>query len=54
MTVEQLFFNCIWNNKPDKIKRNTLCPDYKRGDGGWVGVGGGGGGVVCVCVSENV
>ena len=25
--MEQLFFEFIWDNKPDKIKRNTLCMD---------------------------
>ena len=29
--MEQLFFEFIWNKKPDKIKRNILCMDYSRG-----------------------
>ena len=29
--MEQLFFEFIWDKKPDKIKRNTLCMDYSRG-----------------------
>ena len=29
--MEQLFFEFIWDNKPDKIKRNTLCMDYNSG-----------------------
>ena len=32
--MEQLFFEFIWDNKPDKIKRNTLCMDYSGGGGG--------------------
>ena len=30
-TLERLFFKFIWNNKPDKIRRNTICMDYKWG-----------------------
>ena len=29
--MEQLFFEFIWDKKPDKIKRNTLCLDYSSG-----------------------
>ena len=29
--VDKLFFNFIWNNKPEKIKRSTLCMDYNEG-----------------------
>ena len=31
--MEQLFFEYIWDNKPDKIKRNTLCMDPNGGGG---------------------
>ena len=33
-TLERLFFKFIWNNKPDKIRRNTICMDYNWGGGG--------------------
>ena len=33
-TLERLFFKFIWNDKPDKIRRNTICMNYKWGGGG--------------------
>ena len=27
----KLFFNCIWDGKPEKIKRNTLIADFEDG-----------------------
>ena len=31
IAFERKLFNFVWNNKPDKIKRNSLVQDYKNG-----------------------
>ena len=29
--INSLMFSFLWNNKPDKVKRNTICGDYLNG-----------------------
>lgn len=29
--IQRLMYNFIWDDKPEKIKRNTLNPNYERG-----------------------
>ena len=29
--VESMLYKCVWDNKPVKIKRNTLIGDYNQG-----------------------
>ena len=29
--IEIKCFKCIWNGKPDKVKRNTLIGDFEKG-----------------------
>ena len=30
--INSFMFSFLWNNKPDKVKRNTICGDYLNGD----------------------
>ena len=30
-TLNSIFYNFLWNNKPDKIKRETMCSSYTGG-----------------------
>ena len=29
--INSLMFSFLWNNKPDKVKRNNICGDYLNG-----------------------